>query len=194
MGVAAVVFGVTARTMTAAASLIEKCAFAAIALFGAWLSWRKGAALAAVFRAQAPQGSRFKCDDGSGPHASDCPHCLAPDPKSLGKDFSWRQGAATVLAAGSRPCSGAILALVFSASLGAFSIGVWATLAMAAGAALTTSGLAASAVLFKSGMKRLLGAQTRRAEIFARTLEALAALAVLLLGLSLLLGLWASGG
>jgi ABC-type nickel/cobalt efflux system permease component RcnA len=65
---------------------------------------------------------------------------------------------------------------------------------MAAGTALTTAGLAAGAVLFKSVMTRLLGAKTRRAEIFSRALEALAALAVLLLGLSLLLGLWASGG
>jgi ABC-type nickel/cobalt efflux system permease component RcnA len=194
VGVASVLLGVTAQTMTAAAGFVEKCAFAAIAGFGAWLSWRKGAALAAVFRAQAPQNSRFRCDDGAGPHGADCPHCIAPDPKQLGEDFSWRQGAATVLAAGSRPCSGAILALVFSASLGAFSIGVWATLAMAAGTALTTSGLAAAAVLFKSSMKRLLGAQSRRAEIFGRTFEAAAALAVLLLGLSLLLGLWASGG
>ncbi|MBB4200642.1 ABC-type nickel/cobalt efflux system permease component RcnA [Rhodoblastus sphagnicola] len=193
VGVATLALGVTAQTMTAATGWIERCAFAAIAGFGFWLSWRKGFALWAALRPPPPR-SRFQCDDGSGPHAADCPHCVAPDPTRLGDSFSWRQGAATVLAAGSRPCSGAILVLVFSAALGAFSIGVWAVLAMAAGTALTTAALAASAVLFKSGMTRLLGAQTRRAEIFARALEALAALAVLLLGLSLLLGLWASGG
>jgi ABC-type nickel/cobalt efflux system permease component RcnA len=195
VGVAAVVLGVTAQTMTAAAGFVEKSAFAAIAAFGAWLSWRKAEALRSVLRAPAPAASaRFRCDDGSGPHAADCPHCIAPDPAKLGESFSWRQGAATVLAAGSRPCSGAILVLVFASALGAFSIGVWATLAMAVGTALTTSGLAAAAVLFKAAMTRLLGAQSRRAEIFARCVEAAAAVAVLLLGLSLLLGIWASGG
>jgi len=195
VGVATLLLGVTAQTMTAATGWIEKAAFAAIAGFGGWLLWRKGAAFVAALRPPPPPvSSRFACDDGKGPHPADCPHCVAPDPKRLGQDFSWRQGAATVLAAGSRPCSGAILALVFSSALHAFPVGVWATLAMAMGTALTTAGLAAAAVLFKSGMMRLLGARTRRAELFARAIEALAALAVLLLGVSLLLGLWASGG
>jgi len=193
VGIASLVLGATAQTMTAAAALVEKTAFALIAVFGAWLLWRKGAALIGALR-PAPAPSRFQCDDGGGAHPADCPHCVAPDPQKLGGALSWRQGAAAVLAAGSRPCSGAILVLVFSAALGGFRVGVWATLAMAAGTALTTAALAAGAVLFKSGMTRLLGAQSRRAEIFARAVEALAALAVLLLGLSLLAGLWASGG
>jgi len=193
VGVATLLLGVTAQSMTAATGWVEKCAFAAIAGFGFWLFWRKGSAFWAALRPPPPP-SRFQCDDGKGPHAADCPHCVAPDPKQLGDGFSWRQGAATVLAAGSRPCSGAILVLVFAAALKNFFIGVWAVAAMAVGTALTTAGLAASAVLFKSGMTRLLGANTRRAEVFARGLEACAALAVLLLGLSLLLGLWASGG
>ena len=194
VGVASLLLGATAQTMTAASAWVEKAAFAMIAGFGGWLLWRKGAALLAALR-PAPPPSRFQCDDGSGVHPLDCPHCVAPDPKKLGGELSWRQGAAAVLAAGSRPCSGAILVLVFSAALGGFQIGIWATLAMAAGTALTTAGLAAGAVLFKSGMTRLLGGEkNRRAEIFARALEAAAALAVFLLGLSLLVGLWASGG
>ncbi|MCW2285033.1 ABC-type nickel/cobalt efflux system permease component RcnA [Rhodoblastus acidophilus] len=193
VGVASLLLGATAQTMTAATSLVEKTAYALIAGFGGWLLWRKGAALVAALRPPPPP-SRFKCDDGGESHPADCPHCVAPDPKGLAGELSWRQGAATVLAAGSRPCSGAILVLVFSAALGAFRIGVWATLAMAAGTALTTAGLAAGAVLFKSAMTRLLGAKSRRAEIFARAVEAGAALAVLLLGLSLLAGVWVSGG
>jgi len=192
-GVASLLLGAPAQTMTAATALVEKTAYALIAGFGAWLLWRKGAALIAALRPPPPP-SRFRCDDGAEPHPADCPHCIAPDPKILSGELSWRQGAATVLAAGSRPCSGAILVLVFSAALGGFRVGVWATLAMAAGTALTTAGLAAGAVLFKSGMTRLLGGQNRRAEIFGRAVEALAALAVLLLGLSLLAGLSAANG
>jgi ABC-type nickel/cobalt efflux system permease component RcnA len=64
---------------------------------------------------------------------------------------------------------------------------------MATGTALTTGALAASAVLAKGAMTKVLGAQTRRAEIFGRLLEFFAAAAVLFLGLSLLAGLFASG-
>jgi nickel/cobalt exporter len=171
-----------------------------VAGFGAWLTFRKGAALKVALQSPSAKTSsrfprsRFQCDDGTKAHTVDCPHCIAPDPSQLGDGFSWRQAAVTVFAAGSRPCSGALLVLVFAAAVGAFSIGLWAVLAMAAGTALTTAGLAASAVLFKSAMTRLLGARSRRAEIFGRALEAFAAVAVLALGLSLLLGIWASGG
>jgi ABC-type nickel/cobalt efflux system permease component RcnA len=193
VGVASLLLGATAQTMTSAANWIERIAFACIAAFGGWLVWRKGLAFFRALRPP-PAPSRFRCDDGTSPHPADCPHCVAPDPKKLGDDFSWRQGAAIVLAAGSRPCSGAILVLVFSAALKTFAIGVWASLAMAAGTAATTAALALAAVAFKSGVGRLLGENSRGAEIFARGVEALAALAVLLLGLSLLAGLWASGG
>ncbi len=195
VGVANLLLGVTAQSMTAATEMVEKAAFAAVAMLGAWLVWRKGSALWATLRApRVEKNSRFQCDDGSSPHGADCPHCIAPDPSRLRGDFSLRQAAATVFAAGLRPCSGALLVLVFAAATGAFSIGLWAVLAMAAGTALTTSALATGAVFFKSAMTRLLGAQSRGAEIFGRALEALAALAVLALGLSLLLGVWASGG
>ena len=48
---------------------------------------------------------------------------------------------ATVIAAGLRPCSGAILVLVFTLSQNMFAAGVAAVLAMSAGTALTTGAL-----------------------------------------------------
>jgi nickel/cobalt exporter len=192
VGVAAVLLGVTAQKMAAATHGVEIAAYLCIAALGAWLVWRKGAAFLAACRApRVKASSRFQCDDPA--HAVGCAHCIAPDPATLGESFSWRSSAVTVFAAGSRPCSGALLVLVFAFAQGAFSIGVWATLAMAAGTALTTGALAASAVLAKGAMTKVLGAQTRRAEIFARGLELLAAATVLFLGLSLLAGLFASG-
>ena len=84
--------------------------------------------------------------------------------------------------------------LVFALAQRAFLTGVWAVFAMAAGTALTTGALAASAVFFKGAMTRVLGAKSRRAEIFGRGLEVAAACAVAFLGLSLLAGLLATGG
>ncbi|WP_294532878.1 nickel/cobalt transporter [uncultured Rhodoblastus sp.] len=195
VGVAAVLLGLTAQKMAAATHWVEIAAYLCIAALGAWLVWRKGAAFLAACRApRLPASSRFQCDNLGDDlaHGLRCAHCVAPDPALLGDHFSWRSSAVTVVAAGARPCSGALLVLVFAFAQGAFSIGVWATLAMAAGTALTTGALAASAVLAKGATTKILGAQTRRAEIFARLLELVAAAVVLFLGLSLLAGLFVS--
>lgn len=193
VGIAALLLGATAQKMTAATQAVEAASYFCIAALGLWLVWRKGAGLVAALRAPPISvASRFRCDDGT--HGPDCAHCVAPDPRLLGETFSWRQGVATVVAAGLRPCSGALLVLVFAAAQRAFLIGVWAVFAMAAGTALTTAALAASAVLVKGAATKMLGAGRRRAEIFGRLLEVAAACVVLGLGLSLLAGLLAAGG
>jgi nickel/cobalt transporter (NicO) family protein len=197
VGVAALVLGATAQKMTAATHAVEIASYLCIAALGAWLVWRKAGGLVAALRAPPlPVASRFSCDDGTetGPHGPDCPHCVAPDPRLLGEGFSWRQGVATVVTAGLRPCSGALLVLVFAAAQRAFLIGVWAVFAMAAGTALTTAALAASAVLLKGAATKMLGAGRRRAEIAGRLIEVAAALVVFGLGASLLAGLVLTGG
>jgi nickel/cobalt exporter len=188
VGVAAVLLGATAQKMANATQWVEAAAYLFIAGLGVSLVWRKGGDFLAAWRAPSlPASSRFQCEDPA--HSPGCAHCIAPDPAKLGAGFSWRQGAVTVAAAGARPCSGALLVLVFAFARGAFSIGVWATFAMAAGTALTTGALASGAVLAKGMMTKILGAQTRRGEIASRLLEVVAACVVLLLGLSLLVGM-----
>jgi nickel/cobalt transporter (NicO) family protein len=193
VGVAAILLGATAQKMAAATQTVEAVSYVFVAALGLWLVWRKGGDFMRVWRApRLAVASRFQCNDAA--HEPGCAHCVAPDPARLGEGFNWRQGALTVAAAGSRPCSGALLVLVFSLAQGGFGMGAAAVFAMAAGTALTTAALAASAVLAKGAMTRLVGRETRRAEIFARGLELCAALAVAFLGLSLLAGLLASGG
>lgn len=135
--------------------------------------------------------STFRCSaaDGAAPdlHGLDCGHVHAPDPARLGDGFSWRNAAATVAAAGARPCSGAILVLVFALAQGIFLSGVAATLAMALGTAVTTAALASTAVLAKGVALRWTGGAPS-SDLVARGLELAAALLVLAVGLSLLLG------
>ncbi len=88
-------------------------------------------------------------------HGPGCGHVHAPDPATLGDGFSWRDAVATVVAAGARPCSGAILVLVFSLAQGVFLAGVASTVVMALGTAITTAALAATAVLAKGVALRL---------------------------------------
>jgi nickel/cobalt transporter (NicO) family protein len=129
----------------------------------------------------------FLADDGSDHvHGPNCGHFHAPDPKTLGEGFSWKSAATTIGTAGARPCSGAILILVFALAQNIFLAGVAAVLAMALGTALTTGGLATMAVFAKKAALRVSGAASHRAEIIGRVIEVGAALCVLLFGATLL--------
>lgn len=127
-------------------------------------------------------------------HGPDCKHYHAPDPAALGEGFSWREALLTVVAAGSRPCSGAILVLVFALAQGLFLTGMVAVLAMSIGTAVTTGALASLAVLAKGAAVRFAAPETRRGTLVVRGLELLAATVILAAGLSLFLGYTALGG
>ncbi|MDB5572124.1 MAG: Nickel/cobalt efflux system [Hyphomicrobiales bacterium] len=125
---------------------------------------------------------------GAHVHDEHCGHFHAPAPETLGEGFTWRGAVATVFAAGARPCSGAILVLVFALAQGIFFAGVAAALAMSVGTAITTGALAAMAVGAKGLAVRFLGEGSRGGVVGVRALEFAAALLVLLMGASLLLG------
>jgi ABC-type nickel/cobalt efflux system permease component RcnA len=209
--VAAVFFNATAKRMTDAAAIIEQVSYAAIVCLGLWLVWRKGRALIAAlrplragafFHTHADRGGELALAGGHGAgafacsardhghvHDEHCGHVHAPDPKTLDNaSFSWSGALATIVAAGARPCSGAILVLVFSLSQGIYLAGIGAALAMAVGTGLTTGALAATAVFAKSLAERMLGTDGGLGLIIARGAECLAALLVLLVGVGLLVG------
>ncbi len=125
-------------------------------------------------------------------HDEHCGHFHAPSPDMLSdKNFSWKTATLTVFAAGARPCSGAILVLVFALAQGIFIVGVAATFAMSIGTAITTSALAAMAVLAKGLAVRFLGEGSERGIVAVRALELVAAILVFMLGASLLMGAFA---
>jgi ABC-type nickel/cobalt efflux system permease component RcnA len=146
------------------------------------VAWRRPAfsLSAAAYRAAQP--------GGAGEPADACGHVHAPDLGQLDGRFSWRDAAGTVIAAGARPCSGAILVLVFGMAQGLFAAGVAATLAIALGTAATTAALAWTAVFAKSAAMRLAAGENSRLALVAKGFEFAAALAVLAFGLALLLG------
>jgi nickel/cobalt exporter len=191
VALAALVFNATARQMTDAAEAIEVASYAAIAALGARLVWTKGRGFFAALRAPTAAPGRFVCEaiDPDHVHGPGCGHAHAPDPATLaGPRFRWSDALATVVAAGLRPCSGAILVLVFTLSQQMFLAGVGAVLAMSAGTALTTGALATTAVFAKDLALRVTGAGAGRAALVARAAEFAAALLVLGLGVALLLG------
>jgi ABC-type nickel/cobalt efflux system permease component RcnA len=91
-------------------------------------------------------------------HDSGCEACAhMPAPSQLKGDWSWRRAFALAFAVGIRPCTGAILVLVFAIGQGLWWAGVFSTFAMAIGTAITVSALATMAVGSRELAKRLAG-------------------------------------
>lgn len=219
VGILALILNATSQQMRQTANLVELASYAGIALLGAWLVWRKGAALFAALGAKrvaepasaqdvhihdhnhhdhAHHAAHDHAHDpvhGNAPHGhpehvhdEHCGHFHAPDPKTLGEGFSWGTALLTVVAAGSRPCSGAILVLVFALAQGIFAAGVAAAFAMSLGTALTTGALAALAVLAKTLAIRFTNPDSQRSVTIVRLFEFGAACLVLLIGVTLFFG------
>jgi ABC-type nickel/cobalt efflux system permease component RcnA len=194
VGAAAALLGATATQMRSAANTIELASYGAIALLGAGLVWKKGWAFFAALRAPpeivASRGG-FYCeavDDPSHVHSASCGHLHAVDPTTLERDFSWSGALGAVIAAGLRPCSGAILILVFTLAQGMFWAGSIAVLLMSAGTAITTGLLAACAVFARQTARRWSGPARRWTSLAGLGAELLAAALVMGLGLALLVG------
>lgn len=154
--------------------------------FGATPASPAAAPQRSAFRAMAadPSSAAPPVDDGCG---EACRHMI--DPRRFSDGFSWKSAALTVVTAGARPCSGAILVLVFALAQGIFPIGVAAVIAMAFGTAVTTAGLAITAVFGKKLAMRIAGGGgSRGAQLVSQLVEFGAALCVLLFGAALLYG------
>jgi ABC-type nickel/cobalt efflux system permease component RcnA len=180
VAVATLALHLTAIEMGATVRWIEVAAFAGIAGLGLWLTYVKGRALAAAWR-----GEAAACGPG-------CDHTAPLDPKVLAMPGGLTRAWAAVLSVGLRPCSGALVVLVFAAANSILWLGVAATFAMALGTALTVAIIAALAVFAKKAALKLAVATSGRAELAIRGLELMAALAVTAFGAALLTGYMAS--
>jgi nickel/cobalt exporter len=127
-------------------------------------------------------------------HASAWGHGHGPEPQDLAGPGGWRRGLLAILAVGLRPCSGAILVLVFALAQGLFWAGIVATFVMGLGTAITVAAIATLAVGAKSLARRFAGAGdgSGRGVLLLRGIEVAAAVLVLAFGTLLLIGYMAS--
>jgi nickel/cobalt exporter len=125
-----------------------------------------------------------KPGDGHHHHAdgSCCGHAHMPDPRELEGPMSWSKALAIAFSVGIRPCTGAILVLIFALSQGLLIAGVFATFAMALGTAITVSALASLAVGSRELAKRMAGGESRLAGAVATGAGLLGSTLVLLMG------------
>lgn len=142
------VLQLSSRQLHQSSFRLEQGSYLLVVLLGALLSWRALRRLAAALKALKPapalriQRLQPLADDHVHSAHCGCGHRHLPSDSELQAGGDWRTRAAIVLAMGIRPCSGAILVLLFSKVLGVFAWGVASALAMALGTSVTISLLA----------------------------------------------------
>jgi len=115
-------------------------------------------------------------------------HAHGPEPEELAGPGGWRRGLSAIVAVGLRPCSGAIIVLVFALSQGLFWVGIASTFVMGFGTAITVGAIASLAVGARSIAKRLSIRRTGYGALVLRGFEIGAACLVMLVGVALLTG------
>jgi nickel/cobalt exporter len=100
----------------------------------------------------------------------------------------WQRGLSAIVAVGLRPCSGAIIVLVFALAQGLFWAGVAATLVMGLGTAITVAAIATLAVGARSIAKHIATSRSGYGMLALRGIEVGAAVVVLAFGTLLLAG------
>jgi nickel/cobalt exporter len=205
----------TAKTMCSAEKAIEIASYALIAAFGARLVWTKGGGFMRALQAKPAVAAAHQHHDhghdhdhhhhdhqhghdhahshdhshGDGHiHDEHCGHSHGPTPDQLAGPGGWQRGLGAIFAVGMRPCSGAILVLVFSLAQGLFWAGIAATFVMGLGTAITVATIAVVAVSAKGLARRLSAGSEGSGTLIMRGIEFGAAGLVLLFGLGLLFG------
>ena len=208
VGIAAVLLGATAKIMGDTVRVIEIVSYGLIMLLGARLLWVKGRSfISAVHALKAqPENTKSHCNHAHmpthshdhTPYHEDEPdilpwgHVHGPEPQELSGPGGWRRGLSAIAAVGMRPCSGAIIVLVFALAQGLFWAGIVSTFVMGFGTAITVAAIASLAVGAKALAKRVASRPTGYGDVFIRAIEFAAAGLVLAFGALLLTGYMAS--
>jgi nickel/cobalt transporter (NicO) family protein len=136
----------------------------------------------------------FHCHDdlGHDHHASAWGHAHGPEPTELAGAGGWRRGLSAVMAVGLRPCSGAIIVLIFALAQDLFWTGVGATLLMGLGTAITVAAIATVAVSARQAASRIAKSQSGVGMLAMRGVEVGASVLIIAFGALLLAGYMAS--
>lgn len=206
VGIAAVLLGATAHVMGNAVRAIEMVSYALIVLIGLRLLWVKGRAFWHLLRPRTHDHHAHAHDhhhqhghahdhghshDRAHDHADEAhawSHAHAPEPSELKGPHWLRRGLSAIVAVGLRPCSGAIIVLVFALAQGLFWIGVASTFVMGLGTAITVAIVATIAVAARGFAGRLAKGKPGKGMLFLRGVETAAALLIILFGAALLTG------
>ena len=122
-----------------------------------------------------------------------CGHQHVADPEAINKASTFREYAGIIVTIGIRPCTGAIMVLLFANMVGLYWMGVLSAFAMAVGTALTTSLIAMMTLTGKHLVKRYLVASNKNSRESLKAaghyLQLFGGILLVLIGLLLMNGL-----
>lgn len=202
-------FSFSSFEITEATYWFERASYSLIAILGFYLLWQKGAQ--PYLRAQAAavpsrpgntgassnaHGETIRYDEHAhhdhhhhDHHHDDHDACgcggHAVDPGKMEDPLSLRSAWVAIASVGLRPCSGALIVLVFASAQGLFWVGVASTFAMALGTAITVTSLATIALGAKSLATKYLSVTDSSSLVF-KSVEVFGASLVFSLGITLL--------
>ena len=176
--------GWTRSDAHSAVGTLETVSFALIALLGLGLAVR---ALWSLWRSFHRPAAASELPHAHGNGTACCGHSHAPDRTQIEQPLSLRTFCAIVLSIGIRPCSGAVLVLLFAEVLGLRWAGIAAVLAMSLGTAITVSALAILAVNARH-LASLVAKDSRYFALAGQAIAMLGGIVITALGASLFLG------
>lgn len=182
VGVLAALLDVAGVKVRESVEVLESASYALVALVGAWM-------LLSLIRGGGHHHHHEHDHDHDHQHGAACGHHPAPDPALTaagGGKGVFSKAAGLVLAVGIRPCSGAVLVLLFALAQGVLLAGIAATFAMSFGTAVTVSLLAVLTLYSKRLALAVVGASDGAGAGWVET--AYRGLAFLGAGLLLVLG------
>ena len=206
VGIAAGILNVTGAVLNEVTALLELGAYAMLTALGGWLVYKHIVKPVVIWLSRSRSHSHGHDHENGHGHFHDhdhthdldgtcgCGHVHMPDPTQVAGKLDWRKAWGAIVAIGLRPCSGAILVLVFALSQQFFVAGVAAALAMGLGTGLTVATLAMMSLAAGRMAEAAGGSQGRQwGQAIGATLQGAASVAVLLFGLLLFSAAWQYG-
>lgn len=154
----------SSRSLHQSSFWMEKGSYLLIALIGAIICYRALRHLVAASKANKISIRSLKPIDAEHVHSADCGcgHRHIPTENELSAGGGWKTNLAIVFSIGLRPCSGAILVLLFSKVIDAYYWGMASAMVMAVGTATTISLLALLVYFSRRLAERLTAARGQK--------------------------------
>lgn len=190
ISILAILFNATSLVITDASRLLEVGSYVLVTVLGAYLVFK---AIRGLLSAQPASHDHHHGHHHDHQHSHDhdhhhdencgCGHAHAPSPELADQaKGSVKAAVAAIFSVGLRPCTGALIVLVFALAQGLFWAGVLSALAMGLGTAITVTTLMFLAVGTRRATLVFTGSNTRGAAYMLNGIQLLGAVAVLLLG------------
>lgn len=188
VGIVGIILDTGRLTLLDSMPLVEAASYGLVVLLGLGMTWRAVAAMRRATSASGHQEDHHHRDHDHGHHHHG-DHACGHDHGTggLSDDVAGvREFWGAAFASGIRPCTGALIVLLFALANGIFLIGAVAAFAMGVGVALTISAIGIAAILVRRGI--VLGLGRAPSPRGTAALSVVGSLAVLGIGAALLAG------